>query len=44
MYIELDSKRSKSVHQGILSYGPFSNEKTTFQWSKVVSEAIFPTN
>ena len=22
----------------------FPHEKTTFQWSKVVSEAIFPTN
>ena len=23
---------------------PFPHEKTTFQWPKVVSEAIFPTN
>ena len=38
MYIELDFKRSKSAFERV-----FPHEKTTFQWFKMVFEAIFPT-
>ena len=45
--IKLDSGRSKLGHYRVLRKGiflTFTHEKTTFRWSKVVSEAIFPTN
>ena len=47
MFIELNSRRSKSGIKRLLrksSFLTFKNVKTTFQWSKVVSEAIFLTN
>ena len=47
IYIELGYKRSKSVVKRVLgksSFLTFPHEKTTFQWSKLVSEATFPTN
>ena len=46
MYIELYSKRAKSGHERVLRksiFLTFPHDKTTFQWSKVVSEAIFST-
>ena len=47
--LQEDSKNVslKIGSKGPKKLGPFSlflMRKTTFQWSKVVSEAIFPTN
>ena len=41
MYIESDSKRSKLR---VEFFSLFLMKKTTFQWSEVVSEDLFPIN